>query len=79
MLYHNQTAENKGVTESHNFLVEKDKPAAAQRPDSPFSPLFLCLFAETNNKSIENYKYFSEAVRYNEVKLSAPKGGYLKW
>ena len=28
---------------------------------------------------IENYKYFSEAVRYNEIKLSIPEGGHLKW
>ncbi|WP_348801684.1 hypothetical protein ABI153_03400 [Faecalibacterium prausnitzii] len=60
-------------------MVEKDKPAAAHRPVRPFSPSFLCLFAETNNKSIENYKYFSEAVRYNEIKLSTPEGGHLKW
>ena len=40
---------------------------------------FLAMFAETSNKSIENYKYFSEAVRYNEIKLSTPEGGHLKW
>jgi hypothetical protein len=79
LLYHSQTAENKRVTESHNFLVEKDKPASAQRPVRPFSPSFLSLFSGTNNKSIENYIYFSEAVWYNEIKLSTPEGGHLKW
>jgi len=41
LLYHIQTAENKGVTESHNFLIEKDKLPPPHRPPKPFFRSFL--------------------------------------
>ena len=79
LLYHIQTAENKGVTESHNFLIEKYKPSGLSRPHRPFFQEFLLLFAERNNKSIENCKYFSEPLRYNKINIHTPEGGHLKW
>lgn len=40
--------------------------------------LFLAMFAETSNKSIENYKYFSERMRYNGIRVIHSEGGQFR-